>query len=308
MGKCLRFFLFTVIVLASSSMARAVTLSVGANLWYNWWIPSFRLGHLESVADGPNSSPPPDRYLAYSFTDARDADTLSTVTGGPALSIRIDRFSLSTVLVYAYYGDRSGGISTGRNYFLLPAWSPAAYASYGQSYLTIRRWDSDTTLSYSLTPMVSLLLGLKIQSYQLKARTASPAGVTKSSDRFLTAGPGLGAGLTIPLVSDIFLIWNNTGFVLWSRQDASKNVLMPLGLVNYYDDGSYIGLGVTSAIAGAWVLPSVSTTLALGFRYQMLWYRRLDDRPGFVNIDRKIDHNLGLTFSAIYTFDFSNDD
>ncbi|MBN1534521.1 MAG: hypothetical protein JXA20_17745 [Spirochaetes bacterium] len=292
------------ILLASLSMARAVTLSVGGNLWYNWWIPAFKEGKLESMVYAPSVP-----YLAYRFSDSRDIGSTSTVTGGPALSVRIDRFSLSTVLVYANYRVRNNGLTRSRNYILYPALPASAAAAYVESYLSIRRWDSDTTLSYSLTPVMSLLLGLKVQSYSLKSRTADlVSGIVKASDDFITVGPGLGLGLTIPLVSDLFLICNTTVFLLWSRQEASKNIMVPSGVVIYFDDGSYFGLGTTVMVAGAYVLSSVNTTLALGLRYQLLWYRSLDDRSGTVNVDRKMDHNCGITLSAIYTFDFSNDD
>ncbi len=294
--------------LTISSQARAVTLSVGVNLWYNWWHPAWSSRTDELTFDAPNPLPPPFRLNGFQFADSPDVRASSAFAYGPALSARIGPVSVSTVFMYAYYDFSSQGTAVLRNYFVSIPGLATISAQYGSTTINVKRWDSDTTMSYTLTPVFSLLLGLKIQNYGIDFRTiAIDSTLMTFTSSFFTAGPGIGIGITYPLVGDVYLIWNNTFFVLWSRQSA-ETVLVSNGTITNFDDGKYLNLGGTSTLSLAYVFSPIRTTLALGVRYQVLWYRTQDDRTGILNVDRSFDHYYAVTFSAIYTFDLSRGD
>lgn len=308
MMKKLLIVLFSLcILMVPFRNAHALSVSVGANLWYTWWDPAWRDGIYEIIFDAPYPFPPPSRLIGYQKANMPDAPVISAFTYGPALSLRAGRVSISTVFMYARYNIEYSGLMTVSNYFInIPV--TATDSPYLITKREITRMDTDTTVSYSINRALSFVMGLKIQNYSVDSSTwDTTSGLTKLSTSFLTIGPGLGLSVTLPLVADVYIIWNGTGFFLWSRQGARKAGLTN-GTVSYFDDGRYLSLGGTTSLSLAYVFSSINTTLSWGLRYQVLWYKKLDTRSGILNVDRKMDHYYGISMAAIYAFNFSGDD
>ncbi len=169
-----------------------------------------------------------------------------------------------------------------------PKWSLTAVFLYGMYDMemspgnseSIRRYDSDTALNYSINRYVKLFGGVKAMGYNWA--DGSHYGV----------GPALGVGLTLPLSDSVFLLGNLSGLYGFGREkhDASMG------------GGSSAAreAGFNSTLSLAYYIESASTTITLGGRCQ--WFTiDYDDNSG--EFSRATLMFYGITFSAVYSFE-----
>ena len=114
----------------------------------------------------------------------------------------------------------------------------------------IDRYDSDTAVNYSINRYVKFFGGAKFMGYDMQG----------SSFSHMALGPALGVGVTLPLSDSFFLLWNASGALLFGKhKDAGS-------------DGKRSGYtepGLNTNLSLAWYVESASTTITLGFRYQL---------------------------------------
>ena len=142
----------------------------------------------------------------------------------------------------------------------------------------IDRYDSDTALNYSINRYIKVFTGPKFMGYYIKG----------SSFSHMAIGPALGIGLTLPVSDSLFVLWNASGALLFGKHKDGK------------DDGeksAYKEPGLNTNLSLAWYLESMSTTVSLGFRYQL--FGTYYDREGFGDMTHQF---YGITLSAVYAF------
>jgi hypothetical protein len=279
--------MLTLAVLAAGRLA-AVDVTIGTQVWFAWWRPAW--DSQEYTSDPGNTE--------YS-SDLRVPDP--QVLAGPVLSVSLgERLTLSSALAF-------GGYWT---------WGPRIHQNPNNmsfEELDIRKYDLDTTLSYAATEWLRLFAGIKIQGYDyFKERTKydRTAGLTDwktlKDTRYFSIGPGVGAGVSLPLIAGLYATVNAGVLALWARETTEMEKYWLQDPTLRVDKIDYVG---TAFIAGGntsaslvYFVPESRLALSLGFRYQGLRYFQDRNDVGEYYFDGKIDHFYGATASLLYTF------
>ena len=249
--------LFILISILSPTKVHAFDLTVGAATWYTWWDYKQK----QTIANN-----------FYTDTDMKPA-----LLAGPVLSLKFnDDFNLSLILLASEFAgnfdcEKSGyEVSGGGG-------TPTPFTNKGTAY----RFDVDITLNYRLNDYFKVFAGAKMLH----------TSTTMGGGEFESYGPGLGLGFTFPILDNLFLLANLSGFYLWGNE---KN----------YDGGGNFKFktndyGINSTLALAYYIAPASTTLSLGGRYQYIE----------TNYDANEDWTrkctfYGVTLSVTYTFSF----
>ncbi len=149
-----------------------------------------------------------------------------------------------------------------------------------------RRYDSDTTLNYSVLKWLKVFGGVKYLRYDIRDSGAVVPPFGSAQSRHYTYGPGLGLGLTVPLHESLFAL-------------ATVSVMRLSGQTSQegFPVTRCIETGYNVAASLAYYIDSMATTLSLGGRYQY-----------FKSADRNVDYSstdftfYGITFAAVYSF------
>ncbi len=303
------------IVLAATPSG-AAGLKAGATVWYTWWDGANR-----SISTGAGT--PLSTLNRYHQVPA--------ILYGPVLSVDFNqRWSLSVIFAL-------GTDIRARGSYYEPWMS--GYHRLGNRYF---RYDLDPTAAYAFNRYVKVFAGMKLQGYDIDgtSETYYSNRFEKSSPKtkYIAYGPGAGIGLTVPLHENLFVIANVSG--LYMRSDITRKELITVyGTVGQGNDASSTNgrfawnvWGGNANASLAWYVPRASLTFSLGGRYQLFWIqlagnhvsnRTTSIRYGGVNLfaaqfgeaiseyiarhsyHGKYDHFYGITFSTIYSFDFS---
>ncbi|MCU0844330.1 MAG: hypothetical protein MUC76_05320, partial [Spirochaetes bacterium] len=145
---------------------------------------------------------------------------------------------------------------------------------------SIKRYDSDTALNYSINRYVKLFGGVKAMGYNWPE--GSHYGV----------GPALGVGLTLPLVDSLFLLGNFSGLYGFGREERDE------GMGGGSSAAREAGFNTTLSLA--YYIESASTTITLGGRYQWFTIDYADDSGAFPETTLMF---YGVTLSAVYSFE-----
>lgn len=282
--------------------AHALDMSAGAAAWYAWWAP----GWAESNAQGkPEFKVDP------------------AILVGPVLSfVFADGWSLSAVFMIGKYKG------TAEN----PA-DPANPSSGTFSFeRDIMKYDLDTTLNYSITKIFKIFAGIKYQSYNYKDEAnlhivyPSLPPVTmdmklEGKSDYKSYGPGLGIGITYPVIQSLYVLLNVSGIALQGEDDQTLE--MPIAstgttieTADFETKQKFTTYGFNGSIALAYYIAGANTTVSLGFRYQYLKYKvdegdievsggdpANSEKEPLFNYDGTKDKFYGITLSAIYSFD-----
>lgn len=149
-----------------------------------------------------------------------------------------------------------------------------------------RRYDSDTTLNYSVLKWLKVFGGLKYMRYDSRDSSSVIPLFGSAQTRHYTYGPGLGLGLTVPLRESLFALATVSAMRLAGKSSNDN-----------YPDLRCVETGYNVAASLAYYIDSMATTLSLGGRYQY-----------FKSVDRNIDYSrsdltfYGITFAAVYSF------
>ena len=274
-------FIFCSGFIIAASQASAVDLSIGGTAWYAKWNPSF-----------------------YDFMKERmpgasaDIEIDPSYMVGPFASIKLaPALTLSSVFMY------------GSSYNL----KQTTTSVYGNPMLDfimkdnmkIKKYDMDTTLSYALNGTFKIFGGIKYQGYKYNDLyyLYSPYNglVFESnniSQKMKSVGPGLGLGITYPVISNLYFIGQASGIYMIGSFSSS-----------IYPSHKYTIYGWNSSMGLAWFEESINTSFSLGIRYQDLKYSKRYSGsfdPTNISTDDPADgHNdifYGLTMSATYAF------
>lgn len=139
----------------------------------------------------------------------------------------------------------------------------------------INRYDSDLALNYRIGSNFKIFAGVKYIRF-----TFEPDGTHQA------VGPGVGLSSVFPIEGNFFILGNISGLYL------AGNEKFP----GYYDDKTR-EYGVNASLSAAYYIPSASTTLTLGGRFQLVKIM-YEDREDINNTNRF----YGVTLSAVYTF------
>lgn len=178
---------------------------------------------------------------------------------GPVLGVDFaERWSLTSVLLVGTYHAKS---DTNPEY-------------------TYRRYDSDTALNYSLSRYFKVFAGFKYMRYDT------------SSDQLdrdvkqISYGPGVGAGLTLPLSDSLFAVANVSFMYLFGLQRDPW--------------ADWIEVGCNTALGLAYYITPIATTITAGVRYQYF-------ETGAADGDTK--HTFyGVTLAAVWHFSTGSSD
>ncbi len=159
-----------------------------------------------------------------------------------------------------------------------------------------RRYDSDTTLNYSVLKWLKVFGGFKYMRYDAKAGAdGATTGIFEETNmRHYSYGPGLGIGLTLPVADSLYLLGNFSVMYLSGNETFD-------GLGDYNKEITETGFN--STISLAYYAASFATTFALGVRCQ--YFVTEYDNPYLKYMGKsKTDHSTfyGITFSAVYHF------
>ena len=291
MKKNIIIILFLIIPFISIERTSAdpVNISVGASIWYAWWQPAW--------------STMEDLSLPFTVSDS-DFEFDFTEYGlyGPLFSVKfLKKWSISSVFMIGKYKA-----VIDKTYTLGPIISRIYYNR------NILKYDSDTTVSYSITNYLKIFAGFKIQGYDYKQDMLlykyDPIDDTnqttqKNTTTLLNYGPGIGFGLTFNIADNLFFLFNASGILLYGKlenkvDDFNTNFVpeppMPQTIIM-----KLLTYGGNTSVSLAYYIPSMSTSLILGFRYQVLASKAIPDNEMMID---KLDHFWGISFTAVYSF------
>lgn len=268
---------------AKPQTAGAVNLSAGVSIWYVWWEPTW-LDSLKNPSD---------------TTDSIDLKFSPEFMAGPAISIKLTpEINLSSVFMYSSLFKVEKTTNNNRGTFFDTTDDYTA-----KETLEITKYDLDTTLSYALNETFKIFAGIKYQGYNYDdVYYDISSGVVSTPISFKiktkSTGPGIGMGITYPLINNFYLLANVSGIYMYNT------TTMP-----YIKKQSYDITGYSGSVSLSWYKESWSTTFSLGGRYQYLHYKNRSD--GIYNplspteddpFDGKADKFYGLTFTSTYNF------
>ncbi|MBN2158747.1 MAG: hypothetical protein JW807_05075 [Spirochaetes bacterium] len=306
-------FLFIFVLLFPVMAAASASISLGGTAWYVWWQPAWADNKWTGLYQWND-------VAGYWFEDAHDFKPSSAAMAGPIISISfLDRWTISTVTVLGRMNFHTRNFATGLDY--IDGVAGVTNKGYSRSVL---KWDSDTTIGCALHRYFKLYAGFKAQGYRYRETIHYYDFVgyptiniihSEGTDSVECYGPGLGVGVTVPLVENLYLLVNLSGVFLWCTEKADQSLndsytFTPTAYVfsqYYLPRGRFISYGGAASLSLAYTIDRINTTLALGGRYQLLFNRQrtgnLWSNDVTMNIiDRQYDHFFGFTLSAIYTF------
>jgi hypothetical protein len=275
----------------------AIGVGAGISSFFAWWSPSFR----DSITGHNKIYTMPDWQGVGSSFSMKPSFLL-----GPTVSVRLPAgFSFSAVFLWNdWYSARSSYRLTGNYIFF---------------HLDITKWDLDMVLNYEVNRYIKIFTGMKYQgyrySYTFDSVTVGSGAVSRLPFRAYHSGwgPGLGIGLTLPLVGPLYLLANASMLYLYTDFRNSSPAFRNWDYV-------YNTVGFNGTASLAWLIEPASVTISLGFRYQFLRYYLWRERSGYFlsggtsiynfsilhkeSYLRNDDHYYGITLSAVYTLDF----
>lgn len=147
------------------------------------------------------------------------------------------------------------------------------YKRGNEPAMDIMRYDSDTTVSYSLNQIFRLFGGLKIMGYHYE------------HGDHRGWGPGFGASLVLPMAENLFFSIILSGFYLWAEQEDEYSAM------------DYSEYGASVSVSFVYVIPSSSVSFSIGGRY--FYFETKPDQ--IYNYYRNEKHHFyGITASAMY--------
>lgn len=191
---------------------------------------------------------------------------------GPSVGVDFTgNWSLSSVLLTGNYHFKDDSIGLDFNY---------------------RRYDSDTTLNYSVFKWLKVFGGFKYMRYDIRNSYDVIPPFGSAQGRHYTYGPGIGLGFTVPLFDSLFALATVSAMRLSGQttQEGEPTV-------------HCVETGYNATASLAYYIDSMATTLSLGGRYQ---YYKLEDR----NVDRPNSECTfhGITFAAVHSFSLGSEE
>jgi hypothetical protein len=264
-------------------VSSAMSISIGPYAWYAWWDAALEEAFKKNT------------IMQYKINNETDIDP--AILYGAALSLKFnERISLSTVFITGEYNITSRGYETGPTL----GWTQI-YADYSQSF---RRYDVDSALNYKISDNMKLFGGIKYQLYSFDTFYSwGAAGYADGTIIINGISFALGAGFNWHLGSNFFLLFNLSALYQLNLLDSEGTMYSGALSMPLSHSEQYHAMGANSTLSIAYYLDAISTTLTVGFRYQVV-YLFDNGSVEFPDFSNEFDHFYGITFSALYTFDF----
>ena len=301
--------LTTIPLLANSS----VDISFGASVRYTEWMPPWINGMKKFSAYFPSGETSRQPHTLPLKINKFKFDPEHKFLYGGALSISfLKRWSISSSFAIGSFQAVSKGAVLDNIILLLNLGDFPFYFIHTMYEKEILKYDSDSLISCRVHDYVKIFIGFKYQGYKydeklfflVKGGTSGFYGKGKAN--FINYGPGLGFGLTIPLGKSFFLLYNISGSILIgsAEYDYKYALLIPnLKLVGRYDDEHFYSYCGNTSLSLAYYIEAASITLALGGRYQVLYFKQKNKKlQGFLDYNNKYDHFYGGTITVLYSF------
>ncbi len=270
-----RIIILVIILLLLSMPHRtgAAGMDIGMSTWFCWWQPSWNNG-----------------FSSYKVTPA--------FFYGPGLSFRLPgNVTVSSNFLYARVK------AEGRMILAPPS----------KMNRVIRRYDSDSTLSYTFTRFFKLFAGFKYSyySYQESSPMFMPGSMfqlTIDKKKYNEYAPALGIGFTIHLVDHLYVMIHASCVYMFTSVEKDSRVLMsvsgmsPLFFIYPRKNWSVNKMGANAQLALAYFIKPINTSISIGFRYQ--FYKTVKSDTQEDQYTHYYDHFYGINASVIYRIDF----
>ncbi len=307
MKKPLIVVIAMIVLVCSHAYARDVSLGLGGAIWHVWWQP-----YWEKNSHFTKSWCGFPRNGLLSRTNDTNRVTPSLLYG-PAVTLSLPKhFRISTLFMYGEFS----GEGSGDGIVLMYNWM------YSKTSMKIRRYESDSMISYSLTGFFHLFLGFKYMNHDYLIRGILPWGyssalylaVDRIRKKYNEYAPGVGFGFTVPLVKgSLYLlingsvIYNFTHFNTYVKSIFFvSSMTLPFPITS--SDGGLSKLGCSASAAFAYYIHPMRTTITTGFRYQMFKLLENDPTESIRRQQRLWEHFYGITASVMVKIDFSGRD
>ncbi len=284
----------------------SVDLSIGANAWFCWWQPPWEKQKRNFWKPYPQNTEP--RYWPGDYTiGLTPFRSDGKFMYGPAVSVRfLDRWVIAGVFYFGQYYFTNYMNNTEVLAFPLPSNGNLSRMSFIRR---INKYDADLNCSYQVLKYMKVFLGYKFQGYYYKERYRSynsdgSINDVRARDRVISMGPGLGVAFNVHIVSDLYLITNLSGVILWGYEAHwFRNINK--GTKQWYPPrGYFTAYGGNASLAFAYYIAPANLTVTLGGRYQILYYRQKVGDRSYTAFGGNYDHFYGATMSVTYTFSF----
>ncbi len=298
--------------------AFAANMNIGGTVWFAWW--HFSLEDSIRAKIAPHSS----LYNRFRMKP--------TFLYGPTISVDLPKgFGLSASFIYT-----NGYRIYARSVSIL------APTDFIRDKYRISRYDLDSTFSYSPVRYFKIFTGFKFQGYDFTGRIQEMdmdgTGYRKNfiTGRNRSLGAGLGFGITIPIVEGLHFQWNLSGLYLNMRFNYHGDFFKIETAPALYIPGAgdlkfwYHSYGGNTNVSLAYLISRISSTIILGFRYQLIYniMYDLDVSDYILNIpfadalmahasnrylqqrgnNNKYDHFYGVSFAFVYSFELTKVD
>jgi len=276
----LKKFIITVLLLMTGAEAHAISGSAGVMGYYAFWNPVWK-----------------DFY--------QDIGTDSSFLYGPVLGLNLPYNFTASVIFLTNYG-------TEFDYEFKKKLAGDDYTiKFNQ---TLRRYDLDSSIGYSLSKMFKIFGGVKYLNLSLPFSDVSNSIKTKDSNGkeisinnmyFQGVGPAFGCGLSYPLpIKNLYLSATMNYLLIYSQMQLSFEQTNTAAKLYYGSTNTaikdYIANGGNSTIGLSYYIESIKAAVMAGYRFQYLYYTKLDDDPYKINGNRDMYH--GATFYLVKFF------
>jgi hypothetical protein len=285
----------TFLMLAAYPQARAVDISIGGGVLFNWWNPAWNNRKIVLYT--------PDMYKA-SFSNWPMYPVNVSYCYGPDISIRFLRnIELSASFRYSR-SDMTGA-------------GPSLFPNRGRQQITVSYdlYDTYARAGYYVLGFLMPYAGLRVELIknhidfdQFGYTSGLILNMTHASMKgeMLKFTPEVGLHCAVPLSSFFTLIYD-VACTFQSGSDTQEYLNMidqknPQLDLPPIPTGRYYAVGCSSLLALKFSIPKIDTSISAGGYYRLLGYIQKSRDRGLFDLDGSLDHTYGASCSVSYTF------
>jgi hypothetical protein len=273
--------------------ARAVDISIGGTVLFNWWNPAWNNGKILMYS--------PD-LLRLPVSNAPRYSIIQSYNYGPDLTLRFLRnWEIEASFRYSRGETSASGPSLfpypGRQRFVISYDLYDIYARAGYYVLEF------------LMPYAGLrveFLDNKTEFDQVKLIMVYNIIHASMKGEMLKFTPELGLHFAVPVSSFLTFIFDFSGtFQSGTDRYDYQNIIdqwKPRFNFPPIPVGRYYAVGCSTLAAIKFNIPKIDTSISLGGHYRLLRYIQKTSDRSFFNLDGSLDHTYGITCSVEYTF------
>ncbi len=280
-------------LIALSLPARAVDISFGGTVLFNWWNPAWNNRKIIMYS--------PDLQVMPS-TNAPLYSIIQSYNYGPDLTVRFLRnWEIGASFRY------SQGETTAAN----PSLSP--YTGRQRFGISYDLYDTYARAGYYVLEFLMPYAGLRVEFLDSETefdqvRLLIPYNIIHADMKgdMLKFTPELGLHFTVPLSSFFTFIFDFSGtFQSGTDRFDYQNIIDQWKLRFDFPPipvGRFYAIGCSTLAAFKLNIPKIDTSISLGGHYRLLRYIQKTSDRSFFDLDKSLDHTYGITCSIEYTF------